>query len=197
MSVRRLLLLVGSGILLCALALGVYAAWVSASAKRLIESASEIHSTEDAQRQIAAWRNRSGRLFLETNSPTDGDHNYDIRVDNTYLHRLRIAPPAMVGMTISLRNNELRYLALVMYTGRNETAGVWLQEWFGSGRGNDFRVNAKDRPWKAKLDFSSAVPYTERQEAFALNSDCLIRPRGCRQAEEILPGVWKWNEQKD
>lgn len=198
MTWRRVLLLLGSGILLFALGLVVYAVRVSAAARELINSASAIHSTADAERQVAAWRNRSGRDFWESTSPSDGDQSYDIHVDNGLLHRLRIAPPTMVGMTVTMRDNRLRYIILTMFTGRDpaRTSGVWVQEWFGSGTVSDFRVNGKDRPWKATLEFSSAVPDDEREKAFALNPKCLVRLAGCRSAEDILPNVWQWNSQK-
>jgi hypothetical protein len=96
-------------------------------------------------------------------------------------------------MTITMRDGELRSIILVMFTGRepNTTSGVWVQEWFDSGAVNDFHVNQKDRPWKATVELSSAVPEAEREKAFALNAECFVRPKGCRSAEDILPAVWQ------
>jgi flagellar basal body-associated protein FliL len=193
MTLRRALLLLIVVISLLAAGLGVYAARVYASAAALVSSAREIHSTADAERQIAAWRNRSDRSFWGNTSTDNRDRSYDIHVDNGLLYRLRIASPTMVGTTITMRDGELRYIILTMFTGKNPntTAGVWVQEWFDSGTASDFRVSVKDRPRKASVEFSSRVPEPERQKAFALNTSCLIRLGGCRSAEDILPGVWR------
>ena len=99
----------------------------------------------------------------------------------------------MVGMTITMRGGELRYIILTMLTGRDSstTAGVWVQEWFGAGTVKDFRVNNKDKPWKATVEFSSAVPDSERENAFALNTQCFVQLGGCKSAQDILPDVWQ------
>jgi hypothetical protein len=193
MIVRRALLVLSLSVVLFALGLVIYASRVRASATALINSASEIHSTADAERQIAEWRNQSGRVVSENTSPGNGDHSYDVEVENGLLHRLRIVPPTTVGITVGMRNSGLRYITLVMFTGRKPetTTGIWVQEWFGSGTGNDFRVNAKDRPSKATVEFSSAVPGAERERAFGLNTKCFVKPGGCRSAEDILPGIWE------
>jgi hypothetical protein len=198
MTLRRGSLLLLIGITLLAAGLVLYAGRVRASATALIHSAAEIHSTVDAEREIAAWRNRSARIFLEEVSPTNGDHSYDIHVENGLLHRLRLAPPTMVGMTVTMRDSELRYVILTMFTGRDPatTAGVWVQEWFGSGTVSDLRVNAKDRPMKATVEFSSAVPDTDRQKAFALNTKCFAQLGRCKSAEDILPAVWQLSAKK-
>lgn len=64
-----IVLLFGSAALLFALGVVLYAIRVSASARKLIDSASAIRSTADADRQVAMWRNRSGRDFWESTSP--------------------------------------------------------------------------------------------------------------------------------
>jgi hypothetical protein len=193
MTLRRALIGLVAGFCLLMAVLLIYAVRLRASAQALIESASEIHSTADAQRQVATWRNRSGRKFGEEESVQRGDHSYDIRVENSLLHLLRVAPPAMVGMTVTTHDGQLRSVILAMITGRepNATSGVWVQEWFDSGTSKDFRVNQKDRPWRAMVEFSSTVPEVARQRAFAFNAECLVKPTGCRTAEDILPAVWR------
>jgi hypothetical protein len=189
----RIVLLAVAGLVLLIVGVAAYAARVSSSAQALISSASEIHSTSDAERQIAAWRNRSGWSFWQEKSTPSGDHTYDIHVENGLLHHLRIVPPTMVGMTISMHDGELRSIILTMFSGRDPstTSGVWVQEWFASDAANSFHVNDNGRPWKATVDFSSATPQAQRAKAFSLNSKCLVRPSGCRSAEEILPSVWQ------
>ncbi len=196
MNVRRVLftvLIVGS---VCALGLLAYTFRVRAVAAELIDSASTIRSTADANNQIAKWRNRSDCSFWENAATANGDKSYDIRIENGLLGRLGIARPTMLGMTIALHNGALRYITVVMFTGStpNSTAGVWIQEWFSLGTVRDFRMDRKDEPRKATLEFSSGVPESERKRALRLSTKCFVQLGGCKSAEDILPGVWQWQD---
>jgi hypothetical protein len=189
---RVLSVLLALGISL-AVGLLTYGFRVRASANALIDSARRIRSTADAQREIALWRNRSDRDFSESDA-TGGDHNYDIHVENGLLGRLGIARPGMLGVTIAFRNGELRYITAVMIGGRTPslTSGVWIQEWFDSSSPKNFRLGRQDEPRKAIVEFSSALPESEKERIFRLNTKCLVRLGGCKSAEDMLPGVWQF-----
>jgi hypothetical protein len=171
----------------------VYAAHVRASAQALINSAYKIRSTEDAEREIATWRKRAGPKFWEETSRTGGDHNYDAQIENGLLSRFHFVEPTVVNLGVSMRDGKLRGLTLVMFTGREPgaTSGVWIQEWFDPGMAKSFRVNDKDKPRRATVEFTSTVAEDQREKAFALNSKCFVQPKGCRDAEDILPTVWQ------
>jgi hypothetical protein len=193
---HRLILLLVIGFLLLLAALAISAVRLRFLAQALLASTSEIHSNADAEHMIATWRNRQDSHFSDEPALPDGDHSYTFQVENAPLHQLRIVPPTLVSMSITMRNGVLRSITLVMFTGRepNETSGVWIQEWFGVGTSADLRVNDKRSPWKDIVDLSSAVPENKRRKAFALNTNCFIRPGGCRCAQDILPGVWQLGE---
>jgi hypothetical protein len=156
----------------------------------------EIHSTADAERQIAVWRNRSGCSFWEYPSSSNGeDHSYEIQVDNGLLNDLRIVPPTFLTFIITMRRGNLHHIILSMVTGSKSktTAAVGIFEWFGSGTPQDIRVNASRKPWSATVDFSSVVPEPDRTYVLAVNTLCLVRPGGCKSAADLLPGVWsRW-----
>lgn len=130
MTSRRVLLvsLIVAGTLL--IGVFAYAALVCTSARALINSASGIRSSADAEREIASWRKCLGCSFWENAATKDGDRTYDIHVGNAALSRLGIARPTMLGVTIALRDHELRYVTAVMFAGKNSspTAGAALIE---------------------------------------------------------------------
>src|SRR5437773_8121729 len=95
MSLRRILVVLTAGFFLFAAGLVIYAVRVCASAQALIQSASEIHSTADAKRLIAAWRSHSEWNLNEQRTNQFGEHSYDFRVDNSWLYHLHIVPPTM------------------------------------------------------------------------------------------------------
>jgi hypothetical protein len=192
-SSARIFSLLIIGTLLVTAGLAAFAAHMRAPAKALIDSASRIRSTADAEHQIAVWRARADRSFWHEGAAQGGDYTYDVQVENGLLPRLHIAAPTMVGMTIGMHNRELRYVILVMFTGRepSTTSGVWVQEWFGTDAVGVLHVNDKDKPLKATVDFRFDIPEAQRSNAFSLNATCFVEIGGCKTAEEILPGVWQ------
>lgn len=188
------MLLASAMMLFSILAIVTYAIKVRASAQALIDSARAIHSTADAQREIAIWQKRSRESSWEVSTQTQ-DRIFDTRVDNGLLHYLHICPPTVAALSISIRDGQLRNIILVLFTGSNPntTPGVWIQEWFDSGTPANFYVKGKDKPWRVTVEFSSTVPEAEQEKAFALNANCFVKLKGCKSAEEILPNVWQWS----
>ncbi len=194
MTLRRILIASAAGFLLLVMGFVIYAAQVRASAQALVYSASEIRSTADANRLVLAWRSHRDWKFHDEKKNSFGEHSYDFRVDNSWLYHLHIVPPTMVGMTVVIKNDELRTVFLVMYSGweQNRTSGVWIQEWFGSELPKDLHVDKKNEPLQATIDFPSTLSDAERKKLFGLNTYCLVKPGGCGTAEEILNDVWSW-----
>jgi hypothetical protein len=68
---------------------------------------------------------------------------------------------------------------------------VWVQEWFDEAMPNRFHIGGHARPADAFVEFPSSLPDIERSKAFAVNTNCLTKPGGCKTADDILPGVWQ------
>jgi hypothetical protein len=77
----RLLVVTLALVVLLVLGITAYLAHIRATAVALIESARDIRSTEDAQRQIAAWRKREGEQFWQENDHPGGQHSYDGQIE--------------------------------------------------------------------------------------------------------------------
>jgi len=189
--VRRVLVTLGFAILLLPAAAYAYAFHIRSAAATLVNTARQIHSTADAEREIAAWRKRSGQRFWEESDHLGGDHNYDGQIENLLISRFYFVAPSAVTLGITMRDGKLRCLTLVMMSGRYPTGAIWIQEWFDPDPAKDFHISQKNRSRQAVVEFSSSVPEAQRENAFALNLDCFLRTRGCNSAEEILPAVWK------
>src|ERR1051326_5306649 len=99
--VRLSILAVVLGMLIIATITIVYAIRIRASAAALINSSRAIHSTEDAQRELATWRRRSDRYFWDEPSSNNSEHSYTIQVENRLLWRFHLVPPTLVGLTIT------------------------------------------------------------------------------------------------
>jgi len=175
------------------LGIAAYAMQVRASARALVDSARGIHTTADAEREIASWRKRLGKEFWMESDHLGGDHNYDGVIDNLSIARLGILEPAGVMLGVTMRGGELRCLTLTMTTGRtpSTTAHVWVQEWFDSDKSSHFHVVHKDKPLGAVVEFSTSAPEAQRTKALDLNTKCFVQFNGCKSAEDILPFVWR------
>ena len=187
----RLLVVTLALVVLLVLGITAYLAHIRATAVVLIESARDIRSTEDAQRQIAAWRKREGEQFWQENDHPGGQHSYDGQIENLLISRLHILEPTVVTVGVTMQSGQLQNVAVIIQSVRYPTASVWVQEWFDSGPANRFHVVRKDRPRAAVVEFSASMPDAQREKAFALNTKCFVRPRGCGSAEDILPGIWQ------
>jgi hypothetical protein len=186
----------GLAILLVAVALSwlgiaAYLTHLRASATALIDSARGIRTTNDAEREIASWRERSGKDFWEVSDHPGGDHNYDAQITNVAVARFRILQPTGVIVSITMRDGKLRCVTVIEATGWHPVASVFIQEWFDEDVSNRFHVGSNRKPSTATVEFPSSKPEVQRRKAFAVNTDCLVKPGGCKSAEDILPGVWQ------
>ncbi len=176
---------------LSGLGIAVHLAHLRASATALINSAREIRTRNDAEREIASWRERSGKDFWEESDHPGGDHNYDAQITNVAVAHLRIVQPTGVTVSITMRDGELRCVTVIEATGWYPVASVFIQEWFDEDVQNRFHVGSNHKPSSATVEFPSSMPEAQRRKGFAINTNCLVKAGGCRSAEDILPGVWQ------
>jgi len=173
-------------VLLLIVGLAFYAQHVRASAQALISSAGQIRSAADAERQIAVWRQQFPRGYEESQS-TDGiGHAFKFEVRSGLLSTFHVVPSTGVSVQVSTRSDRLLRIVVGMYT---EQASVWIQEEF-SDDSQVFRVDSqKDRsdiPMKTIVTLGSGTAESTRAKAFALNVNCLMKPGGCKSAQEML-----------
>lgn len=195
--VWRGLLVCLSGIVFFTVVLGIYAIHLQSSAQTLIASAKQIGSAAEAEDQIAMWRRRFAGKYSEE---PEGNENrvYEVRLDNRLLYWLHLVPFTQLAVSVEVRERSLRGVFVVMTTESNGSASVWVQETFvGATRSRDqkelyvdARRDGSGRPWKTTVELTSQVPPAEKEKAFAVETRCLVRIRGCRDAAEILPPVW-------
>src|SRR5207245_9716717 len=113
---RGLALLVAA-VALCGLGISTYLNHVRASATALINSALEIRTKTDAEREIAAWRKRSGKDFWQESDHPGGDHNYDAQIVNLAIAHLHVVEPTGVTVGITMRDGNLRRVTVIESTG--------------------------------------------------------------------------------
>ena len=176
------------------LGIAVYLAHVRASASALINSAREIRTTSDAEREIAAWKRRSGNHFWQESDQPGGDHNYDAQIANLAIARLHLVRPTAVTVGITMRSGRLRCVTVIEMTGWQPVAAVEINEWFDSGMPTRIHVTLSHRPLSATVEFPSSLLEDQRTKPFALNTSCLVQRGECKNAQDILPGIWQLDQ---
>jgi hypothetical protein len=181
-----------------------YAIHLCVSARALINSARAIRTTADAEREIAAWRRRSGNEFWMEKAPVrvmagDGDFapekTYKAEIVNLGIARLGLVELAGTTLEITMHDGKLRRITVTEWTAWYPLASVWIQEWFDTGLPspglpNRLYVGRTGQPATATVVFPSSLRDDQRKKAFAVNTNCLVWPSPCKTADDILPGVW-------
>ena len=180
--------LVALGFLIAVLVLGAtaYAGRLQFIAEALVDSAQEIHTTEDALHKISAWKNRRG-----TDSWTDSYDNghathYYVRVSNR-ISGLHVAPSSALIMRVTLHDGKL---VCVTVETRVPEASVVVLEWFGMDMSPKLYLGyVKAAVPTAKVEFPSSLPDAQKRRAFDVRTRCLLIPRLCATTEDLLPLV--------
>ena len=163
----------------------IYATQVRRSALALISSAGRIQTPSDAQRELGTLRR--SRIYSAEEYVKDENQGYRFEMSNGLLSTLRLVPHTGVLLQITMKSGRLEGVLLGMFTDKSS---VWAQEDFLASPG-DLHVSTQSdrtgRESKALLMLPSMMPAIKRQQAFAFNSNCLVKPGGCSSAQEILP----------
>jgi len=176
----------------------LYAVYLQYSASNLILSAKQLSPTSDTNKQIAIWRRQfQAKYSEETNA--NGNRVCEIRLNNGLLSLLRLVPKTQLIVSMEKRQEQLLAVFVVMSTEANGSASVWIQELFvGKTRSADpkqlyvdGRRDGSGRPWKTVVELTGALPAAEKERAFAIDTKCLVRFGGCRDASQIMPSVWR------
>jgi hypothetical protein len=181
-----------------------YAIRLCTSARALINSARAIRTTADAEREIAAWRRRSGNEFWIEKAPVRvragvGDvapeKTYKAEIVNLGIARLGFVDLAGATLEITMHDGKLRRITVTEWTAWYPLVTVWIQEWFDAGLPNPglpnrLYIGRARQPSTATVVFPSSLRDDQRTRAFAVNTNCLVRPSPCKTADDILPGVW-------
>ena len=174
------------------LGIAAYLSYVQASATALIKSARVIRTTADAEREIAAWRRRSGNQFW-VESGEGSEKTYQAQIVNG-IARLGFVELTEVTVDVTMHDGNLRRITVTEWTAWYPLVSVWIQEWFDAGLGglpNRLFIGRTGKPSVAVAVFPSSLRDDQRTRAFAFNTKCLVQPSLCKTAEDILPGVWQ------
>jgi hypothetical protein len=160
---------------------------VCASATALIDSASQIRTTADAEREIASWKRNMGTDSWAESDDSGRGGNYYARIANRAIVRMHFVQPSEIIARVTIRNGELLSVSIFVNTPR---APVVIQEWFKTDTQNRFYLSyLKGTVPEARVQFAATLPDAQRRKGFAVRTMCLVQPGGCKKAEAVLPVI--------
>jgi len=181
-----------AGAALFGLGIAAYLSHVQASATALIKSARVIRTTADAEREIAAWKGRSGSEFW-VESREGSEKTCEAQIVNGIAH-LGFVELTEITVDVTMHDGNLRRITVSEWTAWYPLVSVSAEEWFDAGLGglpNRLFISRMGKPSAAAVVFPSSLRDDQRTKAFAFKTTCLVQPNLCKTAEDILPGVWQ------
>jgi len=135
-----------------------------------------------------SWRDYATPSNSE--SPCGGNAEIaDFIFDNTWLHRLFLAPLTEYSATIYVKSDCVCFRSLGIWDTVERFTGVHIQEFSEAPAMHSFYSRLM-LP-KAVIVMDTHAPAEARAAAFSLNLDCLTKLRGCQDTREMAPAIWK------
>src|SRR5260370_10656125 len=140
-----------------------YAGRISVAARALINSARAIRTTADAEREMTAWKRRSGNKFWVERRDVAPEKTYKAEIVNLGIARLGFVESAGATLEITMHDRTLRGVTVTEWTASYPLVSVWIQEWFNAGLPNPglpkrLYVGRTGQPHTATVVFPSSLP---------------------------------------
>lgn len=168
-------------------------------AEDLLRSLSQSDLNKMSFLDLAALQRKFGGKSANDNSCTSAICDFEFHVNNRPLHLLRWAPLTELNVTIQLRQNHVSYASVSMFAyskaDRAHGVGAWTQVFptadpemppfsLAYKHGSTYR-------WEAVAQLRPGATLEERTLAFAYDTSCMYRWKGCNDSGEIVPSWWK------
>jgi hypothetical protein len=136
------------------------------------------------------WRPRP--LALDERDVTPCGYPYrqvEFKFENRWLHWVLFAPRTRFGGGVHLKDNRVCFRSMGMITTAGGIRGVNVNE---SREGREAHPFARLlNPWKTVVIMTAAATIEQRTAAYSFNLDCLTNLRGCPDAMEMAPAIWR------
>jgi hypothetical protein len=199
-SIRRPLAIFGTVILcLCAVLIGDML-YVRRQATTLISELARLDSVSDPSGVALALVDKYSNHRVEKICESD-QCQYQLLFTNGALSRLHLAPEAEIRAYVTLRGSTLAIIS-VEYTSsvfKTNSPIVGIQEDFCKvGRTPPCDYFYLDphglnvaKTWNGSVEFGQMATTVQKQTSWAMNPNCFIALRGCKNISELLPNIWK------
>ena len=116
--------------------------------------------------------------------------------ENTWLHRLHLAPRIVLMAIVGVENGQVRS-RLVGFASATRTPSieVFANERLAFSSGEAYRIVSYSAVPRLGIELTPLATSDQRQRAYAFNLSCLSKIGGCGDAGELLPSLTQKNQQ--
>jgi hypothetical protein len=141
--------------------------------------------------------------YLKPSSQSCSQNSCEVsfNFDNRWLTISRFAPYTVFTIGISVKNDRVTYVSLLMSTDGPGGVRAWVEQVVPQTPLTPYQVGGKRDtapPWHSFLitvRFTPSADPARKQDALAFNLDCFTTFLGCKYSEQMLPRVRVAQEQ--
>jgi len=162
----------------------------------------EVSKVEVGKSTLADWQGQSGQsqlasLMFACNQDTTC---FGLRTENKLLHELRLAPLAVVDVSVAFKDGVASEVYILLVVKGNDDKGqsygdmgVVVRETTerpsACHPGYNLLTHQRSGVW-ATVGMDSCVSPENRAQALAINTSCLTKIGGCKTVEAMIPRVF-------
>ncbi len=166
---------------------------VRSEAEALLERSRHLDVGSSSYEQVVSTLRPFHRYQSSNESCSSGDCELEYRFDNTGMRTLRLVPPTSFYFSFGFHNGLLTSKKAILGQGICCVARVREVKFNpGEGDGNPgYNLIPNGAPYKVLINLDTRATEEEKRIAYQFNLDCLTAVGGCKDAHQLLPGVWR------
>ncbi len=166
---------------------------VRTEAEALLDRSRHLDVGSSPYEQAVGTLNQFQRYRSSNESCSSGECELEYRFDNTGMRALRLVPPTGFYFSFDFHGGVLTSKKAILGQGICCVALVREVKFNPSETdGNPgFNVIPNGAPHKVLVNLDTRATEEERRIAYQFNLACLTAVGGCKDAHQLLPGVWR------
>lgn len=180
--------------LFLAVALLIYSKKLKHSVQKVVRVSYEL-SQRESPPTLEDIRQRLGTQLKQSAACTDSGCEYEVKLSNQLLSKLRLAPYTALRSSFWVRDNVLEENVLEVFTVNERGGMVAYVDAKYCEECNDFDIvpceGASVSVRSGSVRIGSRSRFADKQTTFGFNAGCFNSLRGCASIAELLPTVWR------
>jgi hypothetical protein len=198
--IRRALIILSAAMLLCCTGMFGGAIYARHQAWTLIEELRNLDTAPDPTAVSQSLLRKYGDRLVSKHCERDFCQS-ELLFTNAIISRVHAAPRSEIRIYLGIYAGSISSIS-VAYTSavfKADSPIVWVQEDYCGDRTDinceHFAINPHGRnvgpAWNGDIEFGQKATREQKRAAWALNLDCFVAFRGCKDISQLLPTLWK------
>lgn len=175
---------------------------VRQSAEAALQDVRELAAGTSDFGDVQRLSNHYANYLKPSVHPCDPSHcDIILSFDNRWLKAVRFSPGTLFTISISVKDERIRWVSILMST--DSGARAYVEQFPAENVNVPYDIDAKlqsSPPWHANLiavKFTPNATGTQKAAALGFNLTCITKFQGCKYGEAMLPTVYKELKNRD